>query len=136
MSKSVICFIVLICLSNFSWPGDRHDQSFSEACHILADALNKNMSKLEMSQYIDSEMESRKLSEEVVTTFSALYSAAPADRLTILMSAAKHYTGAGWDCEAAVKLYGVDGNNTNDNANNDKTNNGNKISDKNNANNQ
>lgn len=79
--------------------------AFKAACDLFKEAIELNVDKQAMSDYISENLPKRVKSDEVIATYSAIFNADPSERLGIFEASVKHYTQSNWTCNSAKKLF-------------------------------
>lgn len=78
---------------------------FDLLCSIYREATELNLESTQLrSDYINTQVDSRISSNEVIETHYTLFNADPEDRYSILVEAANHYTSKDWSCSSAKEL--------------------------------
>ena len=104
MINRILILILFFSLSVSIAIAGNEQAGFDEICRIYTEALNSNMPKQQMSDYVFDNVKKRVQVKDALEAHSAVFNLAPQERYTIFKQSAEMSLKNSWDCPAAKEL--------------------------------
>lgn len=102
-------FIIFLSATTGSYASDKQDTNgFDTACNIFKEASQKNLSPVDLGQYIEERLKSmpeQNAKQDVIELYDVLFQAEPSRRYSLFRESAEHILKRKWHCESIKQIY-------------------------------